>query len=259
MKRVGGVTEQFLSYETFDKAEKMARYGKENKRRDIKSFLKTYNTAELRRKALMKISDAVKDDTFVSSEVRIKYMITGGKQRKICTVPFYPDRILHFATYIMIQERCAKVFTDSVYSYDRGVHELTRNARKIIRRWGDAPLYLAKFDIVKFYDSIDPEIVMQQLRNLIKDKTLLWAIQEMLDSHDRVLIGMLLSTIISTLYLSPIDRFVREELKVKHYYRFADDFILLHTDKKIPSKRILADKANAILHIKTRCTLRTCV
>jgi len=70
---------------------------------------------------------------------------------------------------------------------------------------------------------------------------------------------MLLSTVISTLYLSPIDRFVREELKVKHYYRFADDFILLHTDKKIPSKRILADKANAILHIKTRCTLRTCV
>lgn len=232
MNRIGQFTEYFLSIENFRRAYLMARKDKEKKRDDIKDFDRIHDTPEKVDKALMALSNSLRDGTFVSSEVDIQMRLTGNKWRKICDVPFYPDRIVHFAIYLCIQERCAKVFIKDMYSYNKGIHELTYNLGRKIRQWGDRPLYILKFDIKKFYASIDIEIVMKQLKRLIKDKKTLEVISEMLDAHGSVLIGMLLSTLFSGLNLSPLDRFVKEELKVKNYYRFADDFILLHEDVK---------------------------
>ena len=230
MNRIGQFTEYFLSIENFRKAYQMARKGKEKKRDDIKDFDKINDTPEKVDKALMALSNSLRDGTFVSSEVVVDYRLAGGKWRKICDVPFYPDRIVHCAVYLCIQDRCAKVFIKDMYSYNKGIHELTYNLGLKIRRWGNRPLFILKFDIQKFYDSIDIEVVKKQIRRLVKDRQTLRVIDEMLDAHGSVLIGMLLSTLFSGLNLSPLDRFVKEVLGVKDYYRFADDFILLHED-----------------------------
>ena len=231
MKRVGRITEYLLSIENFRNAEKMARKGKENKRDDIKEFDKLYNTQEKLDAALIALSNLLRDGTFVSTKPTIEDRFTGDKWRKICDVPFYPDRIVHCAVYLCIQERIAKIFIKHMYSYDKGIHELTYNLKTVIREWGDRPLNILKFDITKFYDSISIDIVMYQLRRVIKDIKTLEIIEEMLRLHGSVLIGILLSTLFSGMNLSPLDRFVKEELKVEHYFRFADDFILLHEDK----------------------------
>ena len=233
MKRLGNISEQFLSYESFDLAERMARKNKENKRADICRFLKENNTQEKRKRALMSISDAVRTRTFVSSEVKKAERFTGGKWRTICTVPYFPDRILHFAIYNAIKDRVSKTFIKDMYSYDKGIHELTCNIQKVIREWDkDEKIYVLSIDITKYYDSIDTGILLKQIKRLIKDKTILWIIEEILNSHKAVVIGMLLSTIFSSLYLTAFDRWSKECLKARHYFRFADDFIVLHDDKK---------------------------
>ena len=232
MKRLGNISEQFLSYESFDLAEKCARKNKENKRRDIIAFLKENDTPEKRKQALMKISDSVRNKTFTSSEVKKTERFTGGKWRTICTVPYYPDRILHFAIYNAIKDRVSKTFIKDMYSYDKGIHELTCNLQRAIKQWNkDERIYILSIDVAKYYDSIDTEILSSQIKRLIKDKTILWIIEEILESHKGVVIGMLLSTIFSSLYLTTFDRWCKETLKAKHYFRFADDFIILHSDK----------------------------
>jgi len=43
-------------------------------------------------------------------------------------------------------------------------------------------------------------------------------------------IGNLTSQIFANIYLNELDRFVKHGLKVKHYLRYGDDFILIHPD-----------------------------
>lgn len=232
-KRLGNVEDRFLTYEWFDYAEICARKNKMNKRRDIIEFHKRYNTPEKRKDALMVIVESIRNRTYKSSEVIKMERFTGGKWRVICTVDYSPDRIVHFAIFNMIKERLSKTFIKDMYSYDKGVHELTYNIRGVIESWDSSlPVKILSIDIRKFYDSMCIEVLLAQLRRLIKDRTLLWLIEEILRSHGNVVIGMLLSTIFSSLYLTSFDRWVKEELKVKHYYRFADDFIVLHHDEK---------------------------
>lgn len=232
-KRLGNVEDRFLTYEWFDYAEICARKNKMNKRRDIIEFHKKHNTPEKRKDALMVIVESIRNRTYKSSEVIKMERFTGGKWRVICTVDYYPDRIVHFAIFNMIKERLSKTFIKDMYSYDKGVHELTYNVRNVIRNWGPSkPINVLSIDIRKFYDSMCVDVLLAQLHRLIKDRTLLWIIEEILRSHGNVVIGMLLSTIFSSLYLTPFDRWVKDELKVKHYYRFADDFIVLHHDEK---------------------------
>lgn len=233
MKRLGNIVETFLTYEFFDNAERCARKGKENTRRDIQAFLKEYNTPEKRMDALMDIVESVRNRTFKSSDVIKNERFTGGKWRTICTVPYYPDRILHFAIFNAIKDRVSKSFIKDMYSYDKGVHELVHNVRGVIDNWDKTmPIKILSIDIRKFYDSMCIDVLLAQLHRLIKDKTLMWMIEEILRSHGNVVIGMLMSTIFSSLYLTHFDRWAKEELKVKHYYRFADDFIVLHQDEK---------------------------
>ena len=43
-------------------------------------------------------------------------------------------------------------------------------------------------------------------------------------------IGNLTSQIFANIYLNELDQFVKHKLKVRHYFRYADDFVILHGD-----------------------------
>ncbi len=43
-------------------------------------------------------------------------------------------------------------------------------------------------------------------------------------------IGNVTSQIFANIYLNELDQFVKHNLKVKYYFRYADDFIILHQD-----------------------------
>lgn len=86
-------------------------------------------------------------------------------------------------------------------------------------------------NIKKFYPSINHAVLKRILKKKIKDKKLLKLLGEVIDSADGVPIGNYLSQFFANLYMAYFDHWVKEELKVKYYYRYADDIVILSDNK----------------------------
>ena len=57
-------------------------------------------------------------------------------------------------------------------------------------------------------------------------------IDKILDSDTTLSIGFMSSQILGIFYLNDLDHYIKEELKIKYYIRYQDDFILFHQDKQ---------------------------
>ena len=156
-----------------------------------------------------------------------------GKLREISRLPYYPDRITHHAIMNIIEPIFVKVFTADTYSCikGRGIHSAAEKLKNILKSDPDGTKYCLKLDIRKFYPNIDHDILKAKLRKKIKDHDLLWLLDEIIDSAPGVPIGNYLSQYFANLYLTYFDHWLKEELKVKYYFRYCDDMIILSGDK----------------------------
>jgi hypothetical protein len=84
---------------------------------------------------------------------------------------------------------------------------------------------------VKFYPSIDHDILKQLLRRKLKDNDLLWLLDEIIDSSIGLPIGNYLSQHLANFYLTYFDHWVKEQKQVKNYMRYADDIVILSSSK----------------------------
>ena len=91
--------------------------------------------------------------------------------------------------------------------------------------------FCLKLDIRKFYPSINHDVLKSILRRKLKDKRLLCLLDEIIDSADGVPIGNYLSQYFANLYLTYFDHWIKEQKRVKHYFRYADDIVILASDK----------------------------
>ena len=155
------------------------------------------------------------------------------KERLIFRLPYYPDRITHHAIMNVMEPIWMKIFTKDTYSCikGRGIHALSRQLRYDLRKDKEGTKYCAKMDIKKFYPSINHDILKAIIRKKLKDKKLLKLLDEIIDSADGVPIGNYLSQYFANLYLAYFDHWIKEVLRVKYYYRYADDIVLLSDDK----------------------------
>ena len=93
--------------------------------------------------------------------------------------------------------------------------------------------YLLKCDISKYFSSIDHDILKEKLKRKIKDKEALKIVFDIIDSEEKGLgIGNMTSQILAIFYLNDLDHFIKEELKIKYYVRYQDDFLLFHESKE---------------------------
>lgn len=93
--------------------------------------------------------------------------------------------------------------------------------------------YILKCDISKYFASIDKNILKDKLKRRIKDKDALKIVFDIIDSEESGLsIGNMTSQILAVFYLNDLDHFIKEELKIKYYVRYQDDFLLFHESKE---------------------------
>lgn len=82
---------------------------------------------------------------------------------------------------------------------------------------------------------------------------MLVAIAKMLIYHDNnpvgIPIGNYTSQYFANIYLNTLDHYVKEELKIKYYVRYMDDFVLLLNNKE-EAKEILKRIKSLILKIQ---------
>ena len=93
--------------------------------------------------------------------------------------------------------------------------------------------YILKCDVHKFFQSIDKEILKKKLERRIKDKDALEIVNRVIDNEEKGLgIGNMTSQVLAIFYLNDLDHYIKEELKIKYYIRYQDDFLLFHSNKE---------------------------
>jgi len=161
-----------------------------------------------------------------------RFVIHDPKRRIIHAAPFC-ERVLHHAIFNV----CEPVFERALISdtfacrLGKGKHAAWRRAQDFCARFA----VYAKLDVRRYFDSIDHELIEQRLERLLKDKALLDLLRRMVASYQTapgrgLPIGTLVSQHCANLYLGVLDRFVKEELRVKGYLRYMDDSVLWAKD-----------------------------
>ena len=93
--------------------------------------------------------------------------------------------------------------------------------------------YILKCDISRFFLSINHKILKKKLRKKIKDPKALKIVFQIIVSHDSGIgIGSMTSQVLAIFYLNDMDHFIKEELKIKGYIRYQDDFLLFSESKE---------------------------
>jgi retron-type reverse transcriptase len=181
------------------------------------------------------IQDMLRRKTYQTSEYTMFIKNDKGKEREIYKLPYFPDRIVHHCIMQVVEPIWMKTFIRDTYASmkNRGIHDGVKRIQKALRESPADTKYALQIDIKKFYPSIDHTILKQIIRKKIKDKDILWIIDEIIDSNSNgVPIGNYLSQFFGNLYLSDIDHWIKEDLGIKHYYRYCDDLVILGDNKE---------------------------
>ncbi len=171
------------------------------------------------------------------------------KERIISSAPFR-DRVVHHAICNIIEPFLDKVLIENSFAcrIGKGTHKAIELASLYLRK----NKYVLKLDIKKFFFTIDHKILYNELSKKITDKYLLNIIKELLSTYktdsdyyyqfenDTLLdvvkerglpIGNLTSQLFANYYLNPLDRYVKEELKLTSYIRYMDDILIFSNNK----------------------------
>jgi retron-type reverse transcriptase len=178
--------------------------------------------------------------TYKTSEYTT-FTIFEPKERLIFRLPYYPDRITHHAVMNILEQIFVSTFTVNTYSCikGRGIHAAANAVKKALEDY-QGTQYCLKLDVKKFYPNVDHDILKQLLRRKIKDKDLLWLLDGIIDSADGLPIGNYLSQYFANFYLTYFDHWMKEDRKVKYYFRYADDLVIL-SDNKPYLHQLLSD------------------
>lgn len=187
---------------------------------------------------LEQIQDMLHNKTYHTSEYRIFTKNENGKDRKIYSLPYYPDRIVQWAIIQVIGPILEKHFIYDCYSSIKGKGPLlcANRVYKAMHYHPDDTKACLKIDIHHFYPSINQSILKEKYARLFKDRDLLWLIYEIIDSlpeDEGIPIGNYLSQYSGNLYLSQFDHCIKEVVGIKYYFRYMDDMVFLHEDYQV--------------------------
>jgi retron-type reverse transcriptase len=181
-------------------------------------------------------------------------MIREPKERMISAAPFR-DRVVHHGLCGVIEPIFEKSFIVDTYANRTGFG--THRALKRFTTFARSSKYVLQCDIRKYFPSIDHEILKTRLRRKLKCERTLELIDLIIDNSNGqdernvyfngddlftpferrrgLPIGNLTSQFFANIYLSGFDHFIKEDLGIKKYIRYVDDFALFSDDKDVLS------------------------
>ena len=149
------------------------------------------------------------------------------------------DRLLHHAVHRVIEPTWNKVFIFDSWSSrkTKGTHAAVRRLQdfglKLSHNYTRA-LWFLKLDVKKFFDSVNHEILLNILATRTTDERLMKLLREIVESFGPGLpLGNLTSQLFANVYLNELDQFIKHELRMRGYVRYADDFVILHANKEV--------------------------
>jgi retron-type reverse transcriptase len=234
--------ERIASFENLLRAARAAARGK-RRREPVARFLADLepNLLAIRRDLL--------ERTYVPG-AHLAKPIRDPKPRVISLAPFR-DRVVNHALCDVIEPVLDRAMTADTYACRRGkgAHAALDRACRFLERHR----YYLKADVVKFFPSVDHDILLDLLRRRLRSPGALWLAETIVRSGGAgetthfhfpgddlfsplargtgLPIGNLTSQLFANLYLDPIDHAIRETWRVPGYVRYADDLLLFADDR----------------------------
>jgi len=219
------------------------------------------------------------------------FAVKDPKAREIFA-PHFRDRIVHHLFVDKIEHLLDKrfIFTSFANRKQKGIHQAIKTLQPILRK--KSSRYFLQIDIKNFFPSINKNILsnifIKQLQTLPlseKEKGLSEFLARRIIFHDPTSprpiftgnksllkqipahkslfnaskltglpIGSLSSQFFANLYLNELDQFAKHTLKIKHYFRYVDDIIIVGENTAVLSgyknalDRFLKKNLNLSLH-----------
>jgi len=159
------------------------------------------------------------------------------------------DRLLHHAVYGKLYPFFDKTFISDSFScrINKGTHRAINRLREfgyIVSKNNTKICWVLKCDIKKFFAGIDQNILIKILNEKIPNKKIVNLLKEIISSFNSGKIGVglplgnLTSQLFSNVYMNEFDQFIKHKLKIKHYIRYVDDFVILSEDKNYLKEKI---------------------
>ena len=192
---------------------------------------------------LFEIHDALKIKTYRPAPY-VSFFISDPKRRSIHKA-CVRDRVVHQALFRVLYPVFNKTFIHDSYSCrlgkgtHRGVRQLARYLRTVSGNHRHTA-YALKCDIRKFFENIDHGILIGFLEKRIPDPGTRWLARQIISSFPMskvepcsktgLPLGNVTSQLFSNIYLNEFDQWAKHTLKARHYLRYCDDFIIVHSD-----------------------------
>lgn len=222
MKRVGGLWESVVAFEHLCRSARRAARGK-RRVAGVARFL-----ADLEPRVL-RLQEELVGESWQPGPAST-FRIQDPKERVITAAPFV-DRVVHHAVIGCLEPIFERrmVFESFACRRGKGTHAAVRHARRMVRRYR----WFLKMDVARCFRSLAPEMVIETLARVIKDRKLLDLCERIVGvGGDRseegagLPIGNLTSQWFCNLALDRMDHWIKEELRVPGYVRYMDDFVL---------------------------------
>ena len=203
---------------------------------------------------------------------KVEAAIYERKPRQIVAAPFR-DRVVHHALMNLVEAPIDCCFIDDSYACrkGKGVHRAVAR----YQGWAQQYRHALKFDISRYFPSIDHPLLKEKIARYIKDPQVLDLFARIIDTSpayafaphyfpgDDLLtplerrrgipIGNLTSQFLANLFLNDFDHHLKSKLRLKAYLRYVDDCIVLSDDtgllrevREIARERLLAERL--VLH-----------
>ena len=256
-KTIRNVYYKNLTYEKLLKAHLDARKGKGSRKEIILFNLKQEDYIKY-------LLEKLENKTYKHGGYTVFY-VTEPKLRKI-EKSKYMDRIVHrWLVDNILKPYFIPRFIQTTYACieGRGMHKACLDMQKMMKHctriWNN--YYILKMDISKYFDNIDKKILLNILEKRIKDKDVMWLINEILYANKRekgLEIGNYTSQMFANIYLNEYDWYVKRNLHITYFSRYMDDSIILVKTKQEAIqaleniKRFLKENLHLELNSKTQ-------
>lgn len=193
-------------------------------------------TKYIKMKKYKKITKEIKKNNYTFSTPRKKLINKNSSNQKRTVYSLNNDEmiILKYITFLLY--KYDYLFENNLYSFRKntGVKKAIKNIKKIKNINN---MYGYKVDIKNYFNSIDTTILLENIKNEIKDKLLINIIEQIItnnqviynnkcitENNKGIMAGLPISTFLANYYIKEIDSYFKKQKLV--YLRYSDDIII---------------------------------
>ena len=213
-----------------------------------RAFLKSKNNRSYKTSAmyfqlnavseLQKLKKELKDHTYKVSGYT-EFTVSYPKKRNILACKFRDKVVQHVLCDNILVPMLPDICITDNYAGQQGkgtgfARERLRKKMEMFYFSNGMSGYFYRGDISKYYYSINHEKAVDIMEYYFPEDTH-WLIEKFIHSTDGdvgIALGNQINTVVSNLYLDGLDKFIKGELGIRYYGRYADDFYLIHESKE---------------------------